>query len=181
MKSLLMLLAGVLAFSPSLRAQTPIGFVDVERCLKEYKKAEEQRKQLKAELDDGIRAIQEEKRKVEALKDQMDLYTAGSDEWLALAKKIKLSAAQIELNQQELQFKVQARLAELIAKLYADVKREVKNVAEAKKLKLILMYVASEPKGSNDTEVTNNIMVRPVMYFDPSSDITAEVIDRLNK
>ena len=43
------------------------------------------------------------------------------------------------------------------------------------------MYVSSMPKGRNDTEVTNNIMVRPVVYFDPSSDITAEVVNRLNK
>ena len=43
------------------------------------------------------------------------------------------------------------------------------------------MYVATMPKGRNDTDVTNNIMVRPVIYFDPSADITAEVVSRLNK
>ena len=37
------------------------------------------------------------------------------------------------------------------------------------------------PKGRNETEVTNNIMVRPVIYFDPNMDITAEVVKNLNK
>jgi hypothetical protein len=37
------------------------------------------------------------------------------------------------------------------------------------------------PKGRTETDVTNNIMVRPVLYYDPSTDITTEVVTRLNK
>ena len=47
-------------------------------------------------------------------------------------KKIKLGAAQIEFDQQALEFETQQKLAELIAKLYEDVRREIKSVAEAK-------------------------------------------------
>jgi Skp family chaperone for outer membrane proteins len=194
MKGLLILLAAVFAVPTSLSAQThapapgtaqgqglAIGFVDVERCLKEYKKAEEQRKSMKSEIEDKIRALSEEKRKVEAAKDNKDLYTQGSQEWLDLMKKIRMQETQIELDGQALQFQYQQKFAELIGKLYEEVRKEIKNVAEAKGLKLVLMYVSTLPKGQNETDVTNNIMVRPVVYFDPGSDITAEVVSRLNK
>jgi Skp family chaperone for outer membrane proteins len=181
MKGLLILLAAAFAFTTSLRAQGQIGLVDIERCLKEYKKGEEQRKQMKAEIEERLRSISEEKRKIEALKDQMDLYTRGSQEWLDLLKKIKMQEGQVEFDQQALQFQYQQKFAEMIVKLYEDIRREIKAVAEDKKLKLVLTHVSSAIKANTETDVTNNIMVRPVVYFDPGTDITADVVSRLNK
>jgi Skp family chaperone for outer membrane proteins len=181
MKSLLILLAGLCAISLPARAQMLIGVVDVERCLKEYKKADDQRTQLKAEIDTRMRAVEEEKRKIAALRDNIELYVQGTKEWFEHAKKIELGAAQIKLDQQAIQIEFQQKLAELISKLYEDVRREIKSVAEARGMKLVLMNIASMPRGSNDTEVTNNIMVRPILYFDPNMDITADVVKNLNK
>jgi Skp family chaperone for outer membrane proteins len=181
MKRLIILLAAVPILASALKAQSVVGVVDVERCISEYKKAKDQRAALKAEIDEKLNGLREEKRKIEALKDSADIWTAGSNEWLDLQKKIKLGEATIELEGQAFQYQYERKLAEMITKLYEDVKREIKNVAETKGLKLVLMYVNSAPKGRNDSEVTNNIMVRPVMYFDPNSDITAEVVNRLNK
>jgi Skp family chaperone for outer membrane proteins len=181
MKSLLILLAGVFAVSATAGAQALIGVVDVERCLKEYKKADEQRLQLTSELEAKARALTEEKRKINALRENLDFFTEGSKEWLEQIKKIKLGAAQIEFDQEAIKVETQQKLAELIAKLYEDVRREIKLVAEAKGMKLVLMQISSMPKGRTDSEVTNNIMVRPVVYFDPNMDITAEVVKNLNK
>jgi Skp family chaperone for outer membrane proteins len=180
MKSLLIVFAAVFAFSTSAKAQT-IALVDVERCMKEYKKADEQRTQLKAEIESKGRALQEERRKIDAIRDNMEIFAEYSREWLDAYKKVKLGMAQIELEQQTIKVETEQKLAELIAKLYEDVRREIKAVAEAKGIKLVLMHIASMPKGRNDTEVTNNIMVRPILYFDPNMDITAEVVKNLNK
>jgi Skp family chaperone for outer membrane proteins len=181
MKRLIMLLLAVPVLASALQAQATIGFVDVERCISEYGKAKEQRAALKTEIEEKLRGLQDEKRKIDALKENVDLYTPGSKEWLDLQKKIRLGAATIELESQAFEFQYATKLAEIITKLYEDVRREIKNVAEAKGLKLVLMYVNTMPKGRNETDVTNNIMVRPVLYFDPGSDITAEVVSRLNK
>jgi Skp family chaperone for outer membrane proteins len=181
MTRLMILFAGVLSLAAALPAQIPIGFVDVERCLKEYKKAAEQREQMTTEIQEKMRSLQEEKRKIDALKENIDLYTPGSQEWLDLQKRIRLQAAQVELDGQALDFQFERKLAELITKLYDDVRREVKAVAEAKGLKLVMMYVSSSPKGRNKSEVESNILVRPVLYFEPGADITAEVVSRLNK
>jgi Skp family chaperone for outer membrane proteins len=181
MKRLIILLAALPILASAVKAQNVVGCVDVERCISEYKKAKEQRATLKTEIEEKLRGLQEEKRKIEALKETVDLYTPGSAEWLDLQKKIRLGAATIELESQAFDFQYQRKLAEMITKLYEEVRREIKNVAEEKKLKLVLMYVSSMPKGRDENDVTNNIMVRPVLYFDPNSDITAEVVSRLNK
>jgi Skp family chaperone for outer membrane proteins len=167
-------------FTASAKAQT-IGLVDVERCMKEYKKADEQRTQLNAELNAKLNSLREEKRKIDALRDNLDLYVEGSKEWLDAQKKIKLGAAQIELDGQAIQIELSQKIAELIGKLYEDIRREIKSVAEAKGIKLVLMHIPSMPKGRNESEVTNNIMVRPVLFFDPNLDLTAEVVKNLNK
>lgn len=180
MKPLITLLLLLPIVAAATSAQN-IGCVDVERCITEYKKAQDQRTALKNDIDEKLRGIQEEKRKIDALKGNVDLYIAGSNEWLNLQKQIRLGGAQIELDSQLLELQYERKLAEMITKLYEDVRREIKNVAEAKGLKLVLMYVASSIQGRNDKEVTNNIMVRPVLYFDPAADITAEVVSRLNK
>jgi Skp family chaperone for outer membrane proteins len=180
MKRFFILISIFAMLAPALSAQG-IGCCDVERCISEYKKAKDQREALSNEIKDKLRGLQEERRKIEALKEQVDLFTPGSNEWLDLQKKIRLGGAQIELDAQFLELQYERKLAELIAKLYDDVRREIKAVAETKGLKLVLMYVASAPQGRNDKEVTNNIMVRPVLYFDPAADLTAEVVSRLNK
>jgi Skp family chaperone for outer membrane proteins len=181
MKRLMILLAALPIFASAVKAQNVVGCVDVERCISEYKKAKEQRATLKTEIEEKLRGLQEEKRKIEALKEQVDLFVPGSSEWLEFQKKIRLGAATIELEGQAFEFQYERKLAEMITKLYEDVRREIKNVAEAKGLKLVLMYVNTMPKGRNENDVTNNIMVRPVLYFDPGTDITAEVVSRLNK
>lgn len=181
MKRLLIVLAALPILASALKAQNVIGCVDVERCISEYKKAKDQRTQLKTEIDEKLRGLQEDKRKIDALKEQVDLFTPGSKEWLELQKRIKLGMATIELESQAFDLQYSQKLAEMISKLYEDVRREIKAVAEAKGLKLVLMYVNSPVKGRSETDVTNNIMVRPVVYFDPNSDITAEVVSRLNK
>jgi Skp family chaperone for outer membrane proteins len=181
MKRLITLVLALPILAAALGAQNTIGCVDVERCISEYNKAKEQRAQLKTEIDEKLRGLQEERRKIDALKEQIDLYVPGTKEWLDLQKKIKLGLATIDLESQAFEFQYAQRLAEVIAKLYEDVRREIKNVAEAKGLKLVLMYVNSMPKGRTESDVTNNIMVRPVLYFDPGYDITAEVVSRLNK
>ncbi len=131
--------------SPSLRAQTPIGSSTSSAASRSTRRPRSSASSSRPSWTTGP-GDPGGKAQGRGPKDQMDLYTAGSDEWLALAKKIGLGAAQIELDQQELQFK-SARLAELIAKLYDDVRREMKNVAEAKGLKLVLMYVATDAQG----------------------------------
>jgi Skp family chaperone for outer membrane proteins len=181
MKRLITLFLALPLLAWALPAQATIGCVDVERCLSEYNKAKEQRKQLKDEIDEKVRGLAEERRKIEALKDTVDLYIEGSKEWLDLMKKIELGMATIKLESRAFEIQYAQRLAEIITKLYEDVRREIKNVAEAKGMKMVLMYVSSMPKGRTETDVTNNIMVRPVLYHDPSADITTEVVNRLNK
>ena len=70
MKSLLIALAAVFAFSASARAQTAIGCRRrraLPQGVQEGRGTAEA--QLKSEIDDKIRALSEEKRKIEALKD----------------------------------------------------------------------------------------------------------------
>ena len=68
MKRLITLLLCLPLLATVLNAQTSFGCVDVERCISEYNKAKEQRGQLKNQIDEKLRGLAEERRKIEALK-----------------------------------------------------------------------------------------------------------------
>ncbi len=162
-------------------AQQTFAFVDVERCFKEYKKAIEIDKLMKTEVDEKLRALDEGRRKIAAMREQLDLYTRGSDPWVDLTRKIKLEEVTNEVEQATVKFKTSKKLAGELAKLYEDIRREIKAIAESKGIKAVFIYIGSPVEGDSPPQVMNNIMVRPVLYFDPSLDLTADVVARLNK
>lgn len=159
----------------------PVGFVDVQKVFAQYTKAEELQGQLRKDFDQMVVGQRREKERVAAMKDGLELLVDGSKEQLEQLKKIRLAEIEIELNQRTLTFDLQVKWAEVLKKIYADVQREVKALAEEKGLKLVLMYQSSELKARNQDDVMNNILVRPVLYFDPAADLTADVLARLNK
>jgi Skp family chaperone for outer membrane proteins len=179
------LLIGVLAAAltavPSNAQQFPVGFVDVQKVFDGYKKASEAQERLKADLDQAAAAMKREKEKIVALKDGLDLYVAGTKEHLDQLKKIRMAELEVELTQQVVTLDLQVKLAETLKKIYADVQKEVKALAEEKGLKLVLMYQASELKARNRDDAMNNILIRPVLYYDPAADLTGDLLARLNK
>jgi Skp family chaperone for outer membrane proteins len=176
-------LAPATASRPAAQAPAlPVGFVDVQQVFAQYKKASELQDQLKKDFDQMMTAQRREKEKITAMKDASEgMFVEGSKEWLDQLKKIRLAEIELELNQRTIAFGIEDKWAEVLRKVYADVKREVKAVAEEKGYKLVLMIQSTEVTAKKRDDVMNNILVRPVLYFDPSSDLTGETLARLNK
>ncbi len=181
MKRAALVLATFVALIVPAFGQQMLAFVDVERCLKEYKKAVTLSDQIKTQVDEKVRSLTEDRRKIAALKETLDLYTKGSEPWIEQQKKIRLAEAEADLEEASITYKTSKTLATELSKLYDDVRREVKAVAEAKGCKAVFMYVSGSIEGDNKRDVMNNIMVRPVLFYVPDWDITSDVVARLNK
>ena len=159
----------------------PVGFVDVQKVFADYKKAKELQDQLAKDFEQAQNAQRLQREKVSALKEGLDIYVPGTKEYLDQVKKIRLAEVEIELNEQVVKLDLQVRWAESLRKIYAEIQREVKAAAEEKGLKLVLRYQAADIKARTKDDVMNNILVRPVLYFDPTADLTNELLARLNK
>jgi Skp family chaperone for outer membrane proteins len=162
-------------------AQQQFGFVDVQEVFKKYAKAKELQDQLEKDFEQMKVAQRREKEKVAAMRESVDVFVAGTKEHLDMLRKIRLAEVEIELNEQVVRLELQVKWAEALRRIYKDVLVEVKAMAEEKGLKGVFMYQSSEIAARNRDDVMNNILVRPVLYFDPASDITADLVTRLNK
>ncbi|MEY2741654.1 MAG: hypothetical protein RIS21_22 [Planctomycetota bacterium] len=165
--------------SASLEAQ--IGFIDFQKCFEEYKKADAQIKEQEKLLEAEKAKIRIAEGKIVSMRDNLDLLTDGSPDQLDLKKKIEVAKVDLSIDKELIAMNYQRMLVELLKKVYDDIRREVKAVAQEKGLKMVLLHTSGEIGGRTRQEVINNILVRPVFYFDPSLDITAEVVARLNK
>ena len=54
-------------------------------------------------------------------------------------------------------------------------------LASERKLTAVFMYQKKEISGTSRESVESSIVVRPVLWHEPSLDLTAEIIRRLNK
>ena len=162
-------------------AQQQFGFVDVQEVFKKYTKAKELQDQLEKDFEQMKVAQRREKEKVAAMRENVDVFVAGTKEHLDLLRKIRLAEVEIELNEQVVRLEIQVKWAESLRRIYKDVLVEVKAMAEEKGLKSVFMYQSGEINARNRDDVMNNILVRPVLYFDPSADMTADLVTRLNK
>ena len=66
-------------------------------------------------------------------------------------------------------------------KVYKEVRREAEAVARARNLKAVFMVADAKISGRTRDQVSSEILVRSVLWFDPSLDLTAELLRRLNK
>ncbi len=175
----IILLMAIVAIPVS--AQVQIGFIDFQKCFEEYKKADAQVKEQEKLLEAERGKIRIAEQKIIAMRDNLDLLTDGSPDQLELKKKIEVAKVDLNIDKELIAMNYQRMLVELLKKVYEDIRREVKAVAQEKGLKLVLLQASGDITGKTRQDVVNNILIRPVFYFDASLDITAEVVARLNK
>jgi len=132
-------------------AQGSVATVDMDRCVQNYKKGEEQRRKLKDEWDSAVRGLAAESRKLDAMKESLNSYKEGSSEWSAAAKKLKLGQAELELRKQAVAFEYQHKLAALLEHIYADVRRVIREVAESRGVKVVLMTTGPSDSPGTDS------------------------------
>jgi Skp family chaperone for outer membrane proteins len=169
------------AAAPSAAPAFPVGFVDVMKVLAEYNKASELQNQLKKDLDTQAAGVRRSRETVAGMKESLEMLATGSKEWLDHMKKIRLAEIDVEITERSIKFDLEVKYAEVIRKVYADVLREVKAIAEEKGYKLVLAYQPGEISNESKNAALSSIAIRPVLYFDPGADLTAETLARLNK
>ncbi len=189
---LILLVAGICAIpiaallgqqSPEEKApKSPkIGIVDVAKVFDGYTK--------RMELDDEITAQAEAfkkkqegiRREIEGLMDRLELLAPDSEG--RASKELELQIKQLELQNltQTEGKRIAARQGELIAELYNEVARTIREYGDSEGYALILKYDTSDIKGTSAGSAELKIAVRSVLYYAPETDITQRILDILNK
>jgi Skp family chaperone for outer membrane proteins len=92
-----------------------------------------------------------------------------------------LEQVDIELSEKSAIIQLEQDLVNHMKKVYKEVRREVEAVARERNLKAVFMVADAKISGRTREQVSSEILVRSVLWFDPSLDLTAELLRRLNK
>ena len=163
-----------------------IGFVDVQRVIFEYKKTTDITTTLEKRIRQERTLVAQRK---EALRTRMealdDLRPEQSNDALLkrvrIEKEIALERVEIELSEKNALIQLEQDLVEHMKKVYKEVRREAEAVARDRSLKAVFMSADDKINGRTRNEVSSEILVRPVLWFDSSLDLTSEILQRLNR
>jgi len=176
--------------TPAPAGQAPvleIGFVDVERVIQEYKKTREITRELDKRISEEKRLLAARKEALRHKMDALDALELEADDLdamvkgIQLKKEIALETVDIELSEKHALIQLEQGLVLHIKKVYSEICREAEAMARERGLKAVFMVANSKIEGRTRSQVNSEILVRPVLWFDPSLDLSSAMILRLNK
>ena len=184
---LALFLAVVVAAAPVAAQGSSIGFVDVQKVIFDYKKTTEITKTLENRIRQEQSVLRQKKEALRQKIEQLSDPDATEEKNAALLRRarikrdIALERVDIELSEKSALIRLEQDLVAHMKKVYKEVRREAEAVARDRNLKAVFMVADAKISGRTRDQVSSEILVRSVLWFDPSLDLTAELLRRLNK
>lgn len=148
-------------------------FQDCKRIVKYREESIAERNRIEAELDKLAKEIEDESTGLKKLKTNSSDY---STQMKAILTKQANSQAQQKFYEQQLALKEQ----QVIENLYRDILREARVVAEQKGLDLVLEKSEPDLPAPNSSDLMLTISTNKVLYSSGCSEITDEVMARID-
>jgi len=157
-----------------------IGTVDIEAVFRAYDKVKVSSEAFKGD----VMARQGELNKLAAegkqAADMMAKFAPGSTDFKKTEAHISELKAKHQVLQEQSQSEFAQREADALASLYRDIQEMVGAVARARKMNYVVK-ISKEPISGNEPNSVVDAMRRTVVYADPATDITNDVVYWLNK
>lgn len=132
------------------------------------KKIGQERDAMKEKIERANRALQEE-------------IKPGTDEYRKRTKEIALMDAELKWFVENEGQKVEKGLAESLRSIYDDIQTAAAQIAAEKKIDIVLASDKLPPEVPDSAQqLRQHILLQKVIYWNPSTDLTEEVIARLN-
>lgn len=162
-------------------ASTPtIAVIDIAKVFKEHIRFKAMMNDIKKDIEDFDTYVKGETQKLKAMTDTLQQYKTGSLEY----KQREEEAARLT---SDLQVKVGLKKKELLeseARVYFQVYREleqsVANFSQANRILMVLRFNSEDMKEDDRNSVLQGVN-RAVVYYHPHLDITAYVLQDLNR
>ena len=163
-------------------AATPvkIGLVDMARVFKEYKKFEDMRATLKAEMEIALAEAKKIAAAAEKIKEELKLLKQGSAEYIKRESDLAQLSSDFEAKRKVANLQYQRKEAEIFQNIYVDAVDVIKLYAEHFDYSMVMRFNSADLDKSNPTSVVNGLN-KLVIYHRPQDDITDAVIDYLNR
>jgi len=166
----------------SAQAGPSVAVVNIAVASEKYAKTTE----LEAQFDAMRKRVNQER---DAMKDKIERANRslqeeikpGTDEFRKRTKEIALMDAELKWFVESEGQKVEKGLAESLRAIYDDIQAAARQVAEEKKIDIVLASDRLPPEVPDSAQqLRQHILLQKVIFWNPSVDLTDEVIARLN-
>lgn len=159
-------------------APTRLGFIDIRKAFETYRKRTEIMAQLKKKSDDYDAALKARVAQIEQETDKLATMNSGTDEYLDLARRIKVEKATFDVEKEFKGRTLDAEQRRKNALVYKEISQEAAAYMQEQGLAAVFMYLPAETDFEQDLDMV--VPTRAVLCRDDQLDVTKAVVDRLN-
>jgi Skp family chaperone for outer membrane proteins len=171
---------------PSIASAQKVGAANIQKIFTDVKETKDLETKLKARGDELQKQANDIQGRVQTLKQQRDQFKAGSEEYNRANQELNRSLVQAQIETQVLQQELAREQKRQTKAMFDKVITAVGEVAKEKQYSIIVAQIVP-PEPSDDQmerlnveQLINLLRQQNILYLAPESDITAEVITRLD-
>ncbi|MBI1853473.1 MAG: OmpH family outer membrane protein [Planctomycetes bacterium] len=165
--------------APSLAGK--VVFVDIEDAINGYKKTKELKDKLQKEYSDKKKEYEEAVKKIAEDADELQLLSAQSKEYKAKQRDLRLRALTNEMDKKIVEEGTDEGLGSLYKEVYGTIRTTLATMAQAEGWAAVLVVNRKDLQASGEKGVTAAIAARTAIWFDPATDVTDRLLEKLNQ
>ena len=155
----ILLMICMIIATPVMAQQLRVGYVDMKRVLDSAPQVMAGREQLELEFQPRNEAIEFQERQVQTMEDRLQLGDIAEDARIRLERELREMQRNVNRQKEDLRDELSFRRTEEVQKLEGQINQAVQEIARDNGYDLILSS--------------------PVVYADPSLDITGQILNQL--
>jgi Skp family chaperone for outer membrane proteins len=187
MKSMTAVLALLATLSAIPVAAQKIAFIDVEEVILNYKKTREITESLEKKVQQEMESLRQGRRAVQERYAALELEQFDESdpksllERLRREKEIVMEEVNLENRDKSQRALREKDIVEHMKKVYAGILKEDEIYTVAERISAVFLTTKSPVGANSRSGVTSEILLKQVVWRDPSLDITDVIIRRLNR
>jgi Skp family chaperone for outer membrane proteins len=172
------------AVAPAL-GQNPrghnIAVVDVSVIFKKHARFDGMMKKFKKDLEGAEAKMKQEMTEIKSTQEQLKDFTPGSPDFKQMEQRIAKQMADWQLKAQMQKKDFLEQEGRIYYQVYRELDDAVKRFAMKHQIALVLRYASDPVDDPNDRNEIIRGINKPIVYVDPSLDITNWILEDLNR
>ncbi|MEZ6062757.1 MAG: OmpH family outer membrane protein [Planctomycetaceae bacterium] len=160
--------------------RSSIGLIDMAHVFQNYKKFEDLRAGLQAEIEKADAELQQKAEVMKQMQEELKRFEQGSAEYERGEKALLEAKGDIQAFQAATQRKLARRESEMFKVIYSDVTQAVTLGAQHMKFTVVMRFNRKEIDDSTSPAEAVQTMNKTILYFQPENDMTDSVLKYLN-
>lgn len=161
-------------------APAVIAAINMQKVLSEYNRYKESSEKFEADSMQKRKELELLLAEARDHAEKRESFGVGTPDYQAFSDKLADTQAKFEAQKQKIAADFAIRESNAVAEIYNDVRYIVEYISKQKNISLVMQVGSSDKLTGENPDLVMSTVLQPVVYHDPSIDITDQVISTLN-